>query len=101
MKCLHDYVVTKELEPVIMERIENLYMEDQCWETVAQNMKEEAIELMNYLTDHDYDISPQEAEYPGAGSFVPESGISKIQLASIKAMENKLKPEDLKRANDT
>ena len=28
------------------------------------------------------------------GTFIPETGITKIQLASSKAMENKLKPED-------
>ena len=55
-------------------------------------MKTEALDLMDYLTSHDY---PRDAEYPGPGTFIPVSGISKIQLASIKAMENKLKPEGL------
>ena len=39
--------------------------------SLAKNMKAEAIELMNYLSNHDFKISPREAEYPGAGTFVP------------------------------
>ena len=62
----------------------NFYLQEQCWETLAKNMKAEAMELKSYLPSHDFKISPREAEDPGDGTFIPKTALQRSNWQALR-----------------